>query len=167
MNKWSKKINNKFYNIGICWKAGRKDDLFRSEFASERSFGLDQLTKILSLKNVMLINLQKEHAEDQKNNYYDKIKIFKEMDSEKPFLDTAAIIMNCNLIITCDTSIAHLAGTLGKKTFLLLNYNNHWVWGIDKNYSNWYKNIKIFRQNNSKSWDDPFNQVYDDIKTLL
>ena len=115
----------------------------------------------------MLINLQKEHAEDQKNNYYDKIKIFKEMDSEKPFLDTAAIIMNCNLIITCDTSIAHLAGTLGKKTFLLLNYNNHWVWGIDKNYSNWYKNIKIFRQNNSKSWDDPFNQVYDDIKTLL
>jgi tetratricopeptide (TPR) repeat protein len=167
VNKWSKKINNEFYNIGICWKAGKKDDLIRSEFASERSFGLDQLAKILSLKDVMLINLQKEHAEDQKNNYYDKIKIFKEMDSEKPFLDTAAIIMNCNLVITCDTSIAHLAGTLGKKTFLLLNYNNHWVWGIDKNYSNWYKNIKIFRQNNSKSWDDPFNQVYDDIKTLL
>lgn len=167
VSMWSKKFNNKNYNIGICWKAGKKNDLLKSEFATERSFELDRLSKIMSLNKVMLINLQKEHQEDQKNIYYDKITIFKEMDSAQPFLDTAAIIMNCNLIITCDTSIAHLAGTMGKKTFLLLNYNNDWRWGVDKDYCSWYKNVKIFRQTTSKSWDEPFNQVYDNIKSLL
>ena len=167
VSMWSKKINSKNYNIGICWKAGKKTDLLKSEFASERSFKLDQFSKIMSLNKVMLINLQKEHEEDKKNIYYDKITIFKEMDSTQPFLDTAAIIMNCNLIVTCDTSIAHLAGTIGKKTFLLLNYNNDWRWGVDKDYCSWYKNVKIFRQTSSKSWDEPFNQVYDNIKSLL
>jgi ADP-heptose:LPS heptosyltransferase len=164
---WSKKFNNKNYNIGICWKAGKKNDLYKSEFAAERSFELDQLSKIMSLNKVELINLQKEHEEDQKNIYYDKITIFKGMDSVQPFLDTAAIIMNCNLIITCDTSIAHLAGTMGKKTFLLLNYNNDWRWGVDKDYCSWYKTVKLFRQTASKSWNEPFNQIYDNIKTLL
>jgi tetratricopeptide (TPR) repeat protein len=167
VNVWSKKLNSKNYNIGICWKAGKKEDLYRSEFATERSFELDQLAKIISLDSVTFINLQKEHEEDQKNNYYGKIKVFKEMDSTKPFMDTAAIMINCNLIITCDTSIAHLAGTMGKKTFLMLNYNNHWVWGVDKGYCDWYKTVKIFRQTKSKSWNEPFNEVYDDIKSLL
>ena len=167
VDMWSKKINKKNYNIGICWKAGKKTDLLKSEFASERSFKLDELAKIISLKEVTLINLQKEHEEDHKNIYYNKITIFKEMDIAQPFLDTAAIIMNCDLIITCDTSIAHLAGTMGKKTFLLLNYNNDWRWGVDKDYCSWYKTVKLFRQTASKSWNEPFNQVYDNIKTLL
>jgi tetratricopeptide (TPR) repeat protein len=167
VSMYSKKFNNKNYNIGICWKAGKKNDLLKSEFAAERSFELDRFSMIMSLNKVELINLQKEHEEDQKNIYYDKITIFKEMDSVYPFLDTAAIIMNCNLIITCDTSIAHLAGTIGKKTFLLLNYNNDWRWGVDKDYCSWYKTVKLFRQTASKSWNEPFNQVYDNIKTLL
>lgn len=165
--EWSKKLSNKDYKIGICWKAGKQKEILSSEFATERSFTLSQFAKIISLDKVMLINLQKEHEEDQKNSYYNKIKIFKEMDDNKPLMDTAAIIMNCNLIITCDTSIAHLAGTLGIKTFLILNYNNHWVWGIDKNYCRWYKNVKIFRQDKTKSWDEPFNHVYDIIKSSL
>ena len=165
--EWSKKLSNKDYKIGICWKAGKQKEILSSEFATERSFTLNQFAKIISLDKVMLINLQKEHEEDQKNSYYNKIKIFKEMDVDRPLMDTAAIIMNCNLIITCDTSIAHLAGTLGIKTFLILNYNNHWVWGVDKNYCRWYKNVKIFRQDKTKSWDEPFNQVYNIVKSSL
>jgi tetratricopeptide (TPR) repeat protein len=165
--EWSKKLSNKDYKIGICWKAGKQKEILSSEFATERSFTLNQFAKIISLDKVMLINLQKEYEEDQKNSYYNKIKIFKEMDVDRPLMDTAAIIMNCNLIITCDTSIAHLAGTLGIKTFLILNYNNHWVWGVDKNYCRWYKNVKIFRQDKTKSWDEPFNQVYNIVKSSL
>jgi hypothetical protein len=165
--EWSKKLSNKDYKIGICWKAGKQKEILSSEFATERSFTLNQFAKIISLDKVMLINLQKEHEEDQKNSYYNKIKIFKEMDVDRPLMDTAAIIMNCNLIITCDTSIAHLAGTLGIKTFLILNYNNHWVWGVDKNYCRWYKNVKIFRQDKTKSWDEPFNHVYNIVKSSL
>jgi Tfp pilus assembly protein PilF/ADP-heptose:LPS heptosyltransferase len=167
ISKWSNKINKNNYNIGICWRAGKKKDLLYSEFATRRSFSLNEFSKIINLNNVKLINLQKEHNEDQKNIHYEKIKIFKEMDTDQPFLDSAAIIMNCNLIITCDTSIAHLAGTLGKKTYLLLDYNSDWRWGVNKDYSIWYKSIKIFRQDEAGFWDRPFTQVYNNIKSLL
>jgi tetratricopeptide (TPR) repeat protein len=167
INKWSNKINKNNYNIGICWKAGKKKDLLYAEHADRRSFSLNEFSKIINLNNVKLINLQKEHKEDQKSIHYEKIKIFEEMDMDKPFLDSAAIIMNCNLIITCDTSIAHLAGTLGKKTYLLLDYNNDWRWGVNKDYSIWYKSIKIFRQDKAGFWDQPFTQVYNNIKSLL
>lgn len=167
IKKWSNKINKNNYNIGICWKAGKKKDLLYSEFANRRSFSLNDFSKIINLNHVKLINLQKEHSEDQKNIYYEKIQIFKEMDIDKPFLDSAAIITNCNLIVTCDTSIAHLAGTLGIKTYLLLDYNSDWRWGIKKDYSIWYKSIKIFRQEKEGFWDRPFSLVLNNIKSFL
>jgi ADP-heptose:LPS heptosyltransferase len=93
--------------------------------------------------------------------------IFENIDNENSFEDTAAIIENCELIITCDTSIAHLSGTIGKKTFLMLNYNNDWRWGSDKEYCKWYKNIKIYRQDLPNSWDLPFQKCYEDILKIL
>ena len=110
-----------------------------------------------------LISLQKEPFEDKDNTFYKKLIKFDNLDNENPFEDTAAIIDNCELIISCDTSIAHLAGTLGKKTFLMLNYNNDWRWGLDKEYCQWYKNIKIYRQVLPNSWDLPFQKCYEDI----
>jgi hypothetical protein len=56
---------------------------------------------------------------------------------------------------------------LGKKTFLMLNYNNDWRWGSDKEYCKWYKNIKIYRQDLPNSWDLPFQKCYEDILKIL
>ena len=59
---------------------------------------------------------------------------------------TKSIIENLDLVITCDTSIAHLSGAIGKKTFLLLQKNSEWRWLHDIDYSPWYNSIKIYRQ---------------------
>jgi tetratricopeptide (TPR) repeat protein len=163
VNHWLKRLPLKKYNIGVCWRAGNKKDILYSEYSKERSFGLDKLNKILEIKDVNLISLQKEPFEDKDNTFYKQLIKFENLDNENPFEDTAAIIDSCELIISCDTSIAHLAGTLGKKTFLMLNYNNDWRWGLDREYCQWYKNIKIYRQVLPNSWDLPFQKCYEDI----
>jgi tetratricopeptide (TPR) repeat protein len=164
---WLKKLPLTKYNIGVCWRSGNKNDLLYSEYSKFRSFNLDNLNKLLEIKNVNLISLQKEPFEDKNNIFYKKLMIFENIDNENSFEDTAAIIENCELIITCDTSIAHLSGTIGKKTFLMLNYNNDWRWGSDKEYCKWYKNIKIYRQDSPNSWDLPFQKCYEDILKIL
>ena len=82
-------------------------------------------------------------------------------------MDTVAIIENCNLIISCDTSIVHLSGSLGKETLLILNYNNYWTWGINQNNSIWYDNIRILRQTKPGSWKEPFDEAYEIIKKKI
>ena len=164
---WLKKLPLGKYNIGVCWRSGNKNDLLFSEYSKFRSFNLDNLNKLLEIKNVNLISLQKEPFEDKNNIFYKKLMIFENIDNKNSFEDTAAIIENCELVITCDTSIAHLSGTMGKKTFLMLNYNNDWRWGSDKEYCKWYKNIKIYRQDLPNSWDLPFQKCYEDILKIL
>ena len=104
---WKKLLDNEKFKIGINWQ-GSKDD---------KSFNLNYFKKIAELPNVQLISLQKGEGEIDLKNIDFPIKSFNgEIDNDgNAFVDTAAIIVNCDLIITCDTSIAHLSGALGKK----------------------------------------------------
>ena len=92
-----------------------------------------------------------------------KLNIIDNLDVEAPFVDTAAIIENLDLIITCDTSIAHLSGAIGKKTFLLLQKNCEWRWLHDVDHSPWYNSIKIYRQKKQGDWETVFKNVKNDI----
>ena len=93
--------------------------------------------------------------------------LVKPFDESAPFVDTAAIIENLDLVITCDTSIAHLSGAIGKKTFLLLQKNSEWRWLQDIDYSPWYNSIKIYRQKTQDDWSTVFDNVKKDIKKLI
>ena len=62
------------------------------------------------------------------------------------FIDSAAVIANLDLVISCDTSIAHLAGALNRKTWIALKYVPHWVWMLDRRDSIWYPAVRVFRQ---------------------
>ena len=96
-----------------------------------------------------------------------RLNIIDSFDEEAPFVDTAAIIENLDLVITCDTSIAHLSGAIGKKTFLLLQENSEWRWLRDIDYSPWYSSIKIYRQKNQGDWSNVFYELEKDIKRLI
>lgn len=167
VNDHIKNFPSKGYNIGVCWRSGNKKDILYSEYSKSRSFEIDKLNKISEIKKVNLISLQKEPFEDKDNIFYKKLITFENLDNKNPFEDTVAIIENCELIISCDTSIAHLAGTMGKRTFLMLNYNNDWRWGLDKDHCQWYKNMKIYRQLIPNSWDQPFQKCYEDVLKIL
>lgn len=89
-------------------------------------------------------------------------------DYLKTFYECAVVINSLDLIVTVDTSIAHLAGAMGKKTFLLLDYNNDWRWGIDEKITEWYPSIEIIRQKELNfDWNYVIDQVKEKIKDLI
>jgi len=85
----------------------------------------------------------------------------------KSFLDTAAIIKLLDLVITTDTSIAHLAGTLGVQTWLLLPRVSDWRWLNSKDETIWYDNVRIYRQKVQGDWSEVFNRVEKDCTELI
>ena len=82
-----------------------------------------------------------------------------QIDETWDFLETAAIISNCDLIITCDTSVAHLAGGMGKVTWLLLHKVPDWRWGLEGETTFWYPSIRLFRQTERGNWNKVIEQI--------
>jgi len=153
---WKKKIESHNFKIGINWRGNLKNKKMLS-----RSFDLELFRDISEIKNVILINLQKDF-DSKKDNVENpiKIKIFPDLDSgNDAFLDTAAIINNLDLIISTDTSIVHLAGALGKPVWTILNYDADWRWFLNDNKSPWYPSMLLFRQKTEGSWKEPFNEI--------
>ena len=150
---WNDKIDNNKFNIGICWKVGFEVD-------KGRSFSLINFKNLSKINRVQLISLQK-NDDDQIDKFSRKFNIlsFKNLDEEAPFLDTAAIMKNLDLIITSDTSIAHLAGALDCKVWLILQKVPYWPWKIKNSRTLWYSKMKIFRQKYLGDWVYPFKQI--------
>jgi ADP-heptose:LPS heptosyltransferase len=82
----------------------------------------------------------------------------------KNFTDLAIIIENMDLVISIDTVFAHLAGALGKKTFLLLGDFSDWRWLLNIKNSIWYSSLTIFRK---KMQDNDFKNLFKEIKKIL
>ena len=77
------------------------------------------------------------------------------------FSQTAAALINLDLVICNDTSLAHLAGALGIPCFVLLPYDVNWRWHSDITKCDWYDSIKLFRQKSIGNWDSVFEEVKD------
>lgn len=83
------------------------------------------------------------------------------------FLDTASLMMNLDLIITVDTSIAHLAGALGKPTLVMLPFVADWRWLIDRTDSPWYPTVRLYRQPKEGDWKSVVGKVAADLKSQI
>ena len=77
----------------------------------------------------------------------------------KDFESTAKAMKNMDIIISVDTSVAHLAGALGVKTYLLLPYSNDWRWFDDTKTTPWYNSVEIFKQTDPISWEKPIEDI--------
>jgi Tfp pilus assembly protein PilF len=75
------------------------------------------------------------------------------------FADTAAALAELDLLLTVETSVAHLAGALGRPTWILLPYAPVWRWLLDRNDSPWYPSVRLFRQTSPGAWSHPLNAV--------
>ncbi|WP_322031519.1 hypothetical protein [Paraburkholderia sp. J76] len=84
----------------------------------------------------------------------------------KTFDDTAAFIDSLDLVISVCTSSAHLAGALGKRTWVLLDVNPHWVWLLDRRDSPWYPNTRLYRQKTFRQWEPVLDEVSADLAAL-
>ena len=75
------------------------------------------------------------------------------------FADTAALIANLDLVISCDTAVAHLAGAMGKPVWLLLPLVPDWRWLLDREDSPWYPGMRLFRQVKPGDWQTPIQNI--------
>jgi tetratricopeptide (TPR) repeat protein len=83
------------------------------------------------------------------------------------FLDTAAMMMTLDLVITSDTAVAHLAGTLGRPVWLLLKKVPDWRWGLHGQLTPWYPTMRIFRQTTAGDWATVMAEVAADLDRLI
>ena len=82
------------------------------------------------------------------------------------FADTAALIETLDLIISVDTSVAHLAGALGKPVWLLNRFGSEWRWLLDRSDSPWYPSMTIYRQKDRDDWTALITDIASDLQRL-
>jgi hypothetical protein len=75
------------------------------------------------------------------------------------FMDTAAVMMNLDLVIAPDTAVAHLAGALGVPIWVALPFAPDWRWPLDREASPWYPTVRLFRQRRWSDWSDVFERM--------
>ena len=127
------------------------------------------LIPILKLKDFMFLDLEYKDSELDKKALYKEtnIKIYKNknIDYLNDILAVSSIINSCDLIITCSNVNAHIAGALGKKTYLLLPLGKGRLlnWGHDNKKSIWYPSVKIFQQKISGDWTYPLKKLEEEI----
>jgi ADP-heptose:LPS heptosyltransferase len=161
---WKERLKSDEFKIGVGWQGsqGTKIDI-------GRSFELILFKKIAALPNVQLISLQKGYGSEQLRHMPQGMQVIdlgEELDADGAFLDSAAVMMNLDLFITSDTALAHLAGALGIKTWVVLKYVPDWRWMFDRKDSPWYPSVTLYRQQSMDDWSPVFDQMLIDI-TLM
>lgn len=133
--------------IGLVW-AGRP------EHANDRnrSIPLTQFERVLRLDGLSFVSLQKGEAAGQLEEFSGRDRILDLGPEIGDFADTAAILANLDLLVTVDTSVAHLAGALGVPVLLLLPFSPDWRWLLERTDSPWYPGLKILRQPSPGDW---------------
>ena len=142
--------------IGIGWQGSTT---FRGDYW--RSVPLKQFATLARIPNVSLISLQKHDGMDQLRSSDDPLLLhrFDDLDSDAAFVDTIAVMNHLDLVITCDTALAHLAGAAGIPVWLLLSTGSDWRWMNDRDDTPWYPTMRIFRQSTLSDWDTVFQDV--------
>jgi len=148
-------------NIGIVWQGNSR----------ERAIPLAAFAPLGRLAGVRLISLQKGQGREQLANLSEKFPVLDLADqldeASGPFMDTAAVMPNLDLVVTADTAIAHLAGALATRAWVALAKVADWRWFLDRTDSPWYPSMRLFRQQQAGDWNAVFEQMALEIQREL
>lgn len=147
------------YRVGIAW-SGNPD----YPDNKKRSIPLELFTPLAQLPGVQLISLQKQVVESPP---FPLIQLESLDEGQgRAFMDTAAVMQSLDLVISSDTSIAHLAGGFGVPTWIMLSYAPYWLWMLEGNQSPWYPSVQLFRQQHDERWEPVLQQVTLALKAM-
>ncbi len=130
--------------------------------AEGKSFPVAALAGIAAIPGVRLINLQKNVGAEQLETLPSGMVVENFAgfdDGPGAFLDSAAIMENCDLVISCDTALAHLAGALGIPNWIALKHVPEWRWFLGRSDTPWYPNTRLFRQAAPGEWISVFRAM--------
>lgn len=160
--EWSDRLGVKTKpRIGLAW-SGRPTHLNDKN----RSISLDQFSDLLS-EDCDFYSLQKEiRAEDLKVlTRESRLKSFS--DEIVDFSDTAALCQHMDVVISVDTSVAHLAASLGRPTWVLLPHMPDWRWQLERMDTDWYESVRLFRQNVADEWPEVIARMQQALRQFI
>ena len=149
------------FKIGINW---RGSSYFRANRYACRSMPLEMLRPLASIPGVTLYSLQTGPGSDELTR---NDPAFPAIDLRPDFSHTAAVMDELDLVVTIDTSIAHLAGALGRPTFLMLPYEACFRWMVDRDDTPWYRSMRLFRQSAPGDWSDVVACVSGAVRKMI
>lgn len=146
------------FRVGIAWQG---DPTYRWD--RQRSVPLYHFAPLAAVDGVRLYSLQKGPGTEQLREVAGRFAVddlgHSLDEAAGAFMDTAAIMMNLDLVIAADTAVAHLAGALGVPVWLVLPKFPHWPWMLDREESPWYPTMRLFRQRGPGDWCEVFGRV--------
>ena len=162
---WKQRLGPTGFKIGVCWQGNPQGSIDQG-----RSFALQSLAGVAALPGARLISLQMTHGLDQIAALPAGLKVETLGDDfdtgPDAFLDSAAVMANLDLVITCDTSIAHLAGALGVPVWVALKHVPDWRWMLERTDNPWYPSMKLYRQTARGDWAGVFARIARDVDEL-
>lgn len=152
--------------IAINWQGAASDELTGSR---GRSLPLEAFAPLAQRSGGSLLSLQKGPGSEQLAvcSFRDRfVACQPRVDESWDFQETAAIIANCDLVISSDTSVAHLSGGMGQTTWVLLKHMPEWRWGPRDESSAWYPSMRLFRQRRPGDWGELLERVAGEVAAM-
>jgi tetratricopeptide (TPR) repeat protein len=160
INAWRAKFSNTTnFKCGIVWRGS-----FTHRRDKDRSITLSSLIPLSQVEGVNFFSLQKEAIRhDEKNLFPNLIDLSGDLTD---FSETAAALTQMDLVISVDTAIAHLAGSLARPVWTLLPFAPDWRWMQAREDSPWYPTMRLFRQEKRGNWDEAISRLATELATL-
>jgi hypothetical protein len=152
------------FKVGICWTGNPGQDR-----NVERTVPLELLLSLAAHPNVWLYSLQAGPGREELHRLGAEDLVFDlgGQMKERGLTVAATAVLQMDLVITCCTSIAHMAGALGVPTWVMLCRSPYWVWMHERGDSPWYPSVKLYRQSRQDDWKSVVQRVRDDLIDLV
>lgn len=157
--KWGKRVSWKAFNVGLVWGSGPK--------FPRRDCPLNELAPLAGIRGIEFYSLQKGPAAAQALRPPENMPLRLYTDELDDFSETAALIANLDLIISVDTSVAHLAGAMGKEVWTLLPTEACWRYHYNTPKTPWYPTMRLFRQPGADDWRSVVRAVLRELTKFL
>jgi tetratricopeptide (TPR) repeat protein len=159
---WKARLPQSKYSVGIAWQGSKSDPTRWAPLAA--------FAPLSRVPGVTLISLQKTDGLEQLEDLPPEMQVETlgpDFDAgPDAFLDTAAVMMNLDLIVTIDTAIAHLAGALGRSVWIALKRVPEWRWMLGRDDSPWYPTARLFRQTRAGDWAAVMEKIASELAQL-
>jgi len=164
--RWAERLGDRGFRIGISWQGSPN---IKADTA--RSVPLRCFAPLARIAGVRLVSLQKSSGAEElagSSIPFPVESLGEDFDAgPDAFIGTAAVMADLDLVITCDTSIAHLAGALGKPVWVALKSVPDWRWLLEREDTHWYTTMRLFRQQRRGAWDEVFERMARSLEELL
>jgi tetratricopeptide (TPR) repeat protein len=159
---WKRRMGGEGFRVGLVWEG-------RTGTYEQRRRSLNPLgfAPLGPMAGVRLYGLQKQEHPDRGGRIPDEMNVVNLGEHLEDFADTAGVIENLDLVISIDTAVAHLAGAMGRRTWVLLPYVPDWRWLLDRDDSPWYPTMRLFRQQKKGDWDGVLRRVVESMHGLV